>query len=55
MASHKNYDLGANEGFVIFWTSKLSTCFIDGFILNMKFQPIAYLLNSSEHIYWIFL
>ena len=34
-------------------TSKLITCFIDGFTLIMKSQSIAYLLNGSEHIYWI--
>ena len=53
MVSHKNYNLSANEDFVIFLTSKLITCFIDGFTLKMKSQSIAYLLNGSEHIYWI--
>ena len=53
MVSHKNYNLSANEGFVIFLTSKLITCFIDGFTSKMKSQSIAYLLNGSEHIYWI--
>ena len=47
--SHKNYNLSANEGFVMFFTSKLHACFIDGFTSN---QSIAYLLNESEHIYW---
>ena len=51
--SHKNYNLNASEAFVIFLTSKLITCFIDGFTLIMKPQSIAYLLNGSEHIYWI--
>jgi hypothetical protein len=51
--SHKNYNLSANEGFVIFLTSKLMTCFIDGFILKMSSESIVYLLNRSEHIYWI--
>ena len=37
---------------VIFWTSKLITCFIDSFTLKTKSQPIAYLLNGSEDIYW---
>ena len=50
---HKNYNLSANEGVVIFLTSKLITCFIDGFTLEMKSQSIAYLLNESEHVYWI--
>ena len=53
MVSHKNYNLSANEGFVIFLTSKLITCFIDSFTSKMKSQSIAYLLNGSEHIYWI--
>ena len=53
MVSHKNYNLGANEGFVIFLTSKLITCFIDSFILKMKSLSTAYLLNGSEHTYWI--
>ena len=53
MVSDKNYNLSANEGFVIFLTSKLITCFIDGFTSKMKFQSIAYLFNGNEHIYWI--
>ena len=53
MVGHKNYNLSANEDFVIFLTSMLITCFIDGFTLKMKSQSIAYLLNESEHIYWI--
>jgi hypothetical protein len=55
MASHKNYNLNANEGFVMFLNSKLITCFIDGFTSKMKSQSIVYLLNRSEHIYiyWI--
>jgi hypothetical protein len=31
MVSQKNYNLSVNEGFVMFLTSKLITCFIDGF------------------------
>ena len=53
MVSRKNYNLNANEGFVIFLTSKLITCFIGGFTLTMKPQSIAHLLNGNEHIYWI--
>ena len=53
MVSHKNYNLSANEGFVIFLTSKLITCFIDDFTLKMKSRSIAYVLNGSEDIYWI--
>ena len=52
MVSQK-YNLCANEGFVIFLTSKLITYIIGGFTLKMKSRPIAYLLNGSEHIYWI--
>ena len=51
--SHKNYNLSANENFEIFLTSKLITCFIGGFTLKMKSKSIAYLLNGSEQIYWI--
>ena len=51
MASHKHYNLNVNEGFIIYLTSKLNTCFNDGFTSNMKSQSIAYLLNGSEHIY----
>ena len=50
LVSHKNYNLGANEGFVIFFTSKLITCFIDCFASKMKSQLFGYLLNGSEHI-----
>ena len=54
MVSHKHdYILSIGEGFVLFLTSKLITCFIDSFTLIMKSQSIDYLLNESEHIYWI--
>ena len=53
MVSHKNYNLNANEGFVIFLTAKLITGFLNGFTLEMRSQSIAYLLNDNEHIYWI--
>ena len=53
MVSHKNYDLNVNEDFVIFLTSKLITCFIDGFTSGMKSQSIAHLLIESAHIHWI--
>ena len=53
MVSHKNYVHNANEGLVISLTSMLITCFIDGFTLKMKSQSIVYILNRSEHIYWI--
>jgi hypothetical protein len=53
LVSHKNYNLDANEGCVMFLTSKLITCFIDGFTSKRKCQFITYLLNGSEHEYWI--
>ena len=53
MVSHKNYNLSANKDFIILLTSKLITCFIGDFTSKMKSQSIAYLLNGSEHIYWI--
>ena len=53
MVSHKNHYLSVDKGFVNFLTSKLITCFIDGFTSKMKSQSIVYLLNGSEHIYWI--
>ena len=53
MISHTNYNLNVNDDFVNFWTSKLSTCFIDGFTSGMKSQSIACLLIGSAHIYWI--
>ena len=34
-------------------TSKLITCYIDGFTWNRKSQSITSLLNESEHVYWI--
>ena len=48
MVSHKNY-----SHTVMFLTSKLITCFVDGFTLEMKSQSIAYLLSGSAHIHWI--
>jgi hypothetical protein len=42
------------EEFVIFLTSKLIICFIDGFTSRMKSQSFAYLLNESESRNWIF-
>ena len=37
----------------MFLTSKLITCFIDGFTFGMISESIAYLLIESAHIYWI--
>ena len=48
MVSRKKYNLNANEGFVIFLTSKLITCFIGGFTLIMQPQSIAHLLNGMS-------
>ena len=53
MVSHKNYNLNVNQGFVIFSTSKLFTCFNGDFTSTMKLQSIVHLLNGNEHIYWI--
>ena len=53
MVSHKNYNPSTNEGFVMFLTSKLITCLIDGFTLKKKSHLVAQLFNESEHIYWI--
>ena len=53
MINYKNHNRSGNEGFVIFLTSKLITCFINGFTLKMKSQSIVYLHHESEHIYWI--
>ena len=50
LVSHINYNLSSNEGFVMFSTSKLIICFIDGFSSKRISQSIAYLLNESEHI-----
>jgi hypothetical protein len=45
--------LTSDLNYKILFTSKLITCFIDNFTLKMLSQSIAYLLNESEHIYWI--
>ena len=50
MTGHKKLYLGANEGFVMFLTSKLITYFIDNFTSKRKTQSISYLLNGSEYI-----
>ena len=42
MVSHKNHNLNANEGIVIFLTSKSVTWFIGSFTLKLKFQPIVF-------------
>jgi len=50
MVSRRNYNLNANEGFVMVLTSKLITWFIDVFTSKRKSQSIAYLHNENEHI-----
>jgi hypothetical protein len=49
----QNYNLNANEDFVIFLASKSITCFIDNFTFGMKSLSIAYSLSETAHIYWI--
>ena len=44
--SHKLYGPQYEES-VMFWASKLSTCYIDGVTLGMKIQSIAYLLEGG--------
>src|ERR1700738_720627 len=46
IVSDKNYNLNGNEDFVIFLTSKLISCFIDGFTLKMKSSQL--LIYSRE-------
>ena len=53
MVSHKDCNLSANEGFVMYLASKLITCFVDGFTSKRKSQSIACLLNGSQSTYWI--
>ena len=50
MASHNNLNLGA-WGFCMFLTSKLITCFIDGFTSKREFQSIVHLLTMNWNIY----
>src|ERR1700738_1030297 len=51
MVSHENYNLNANEDFVIPLTSKLITCFIGGFILKMKSnQLLIYSMKVNIYI-----
>ena len=51
MVSHTNYNLNANGGFVVFLTSKLITCFINGFTL--KKNSINCLLYSLKIGIWV--
>jgi hypothetical protein len=36
MVSHKNYNINVDVDFAMFLTSKLITCFIDGFTSRMN-------------------
>ena len=54
MVSQKNYNLNVHADFAMFLTSKLITCFIDGFISGMETQSIAYVLIGSAHKYMDF-
>ena len=49
----QKYHLNVNEDLLIFLTSKLSTCFIDEFTLEIISQSSAYLPSGSGHLYWI--
>ena len=54
MVSHIHYNLNANEDFVIPFTSKFITCYIQlhafGFTSGIKSQLIVYLLRGSEQM-----
>ena len=56
MVSHIHYNLNANEDFVIPFTSKFITCYIQlhafGFTSGIKSQLIVYLLRGSEQMTW---
>jgi hypothetical protein len=51
MVTHKNYKLSANEGFVIFYISKLIISYIDGVTSKTKSQSITYLLVNTYMIW----
>ena len=53
MVSQENHNINVNEYFVMILTSKLITCFIDGFTSEMESQSIVYLVTGSAHIHWI--
>ena len=52
MVSHENYHLIAHiENYFIFQTSKLVTCFIDGFALGMNHNRLLiYLVEVNIYI-----
>src|ERR1700737_1586236 len=51
IVSDKTYNLSANEVFVIFFTSKLLTCFIGFFTLKMKSsQLLIYSMKVNIYI-----
>ena len=51
--SHKLYNLNVDEDCVMYSTSELIMCFIDGFTSGMNSQSIASLQIESAHIYEI--
>jgi hypothetical protein len=54
MVSHKIYNLNANEGYVIFLTSKLITCLmIDGCTLDYPGELLIYSVEVNIYIgFW---
>ena len=52
--SHKLYNLNVDEDCVMYSTSELIMCFIDGFTSGMNSQSIASLQIESAHIYMRF-
>ena len=53
MVSHKNHNLSANEGFGNIFDSQVVYMLYWQFHYEKKSQSIVYLLDGSEHIYWI--
>jgi hypothetical protein len=50
MVIHKNYNLLSTEGFVMFLTSKLITCFTNCFILIMPNKLLIYSMKVNIYI-----
>ena len=53
MASHKIYNLNANEGFVIFCDFQVDYMVFLRFHFENEIPVNCLSLNGSEHIYWI--
>jgi hypothetical protein len=53
IVGHTSYNLNVNEDFVMFFTTKLMTCFIDSFTSGLKSQSLVYLLIESAHTHQI--